>query len=583
MRIDETTRRQFFEILEGKKIRPVYQPIVSLKDGSIMGYEALSRIDLPDCSFHTEEMFRIAEATKHVWELEALCRRKSLKNAMSKPSGTKLFINVDPNVMEDEKFKSGTTCRYLQKYNLNPSDIVFEITERTSIENEDIFKQTINHYTAQNYQIAIDDFGAEYAGLNRICVLEPHYIKIDMAIIRNIHMDSIKKSLVKSFSIFCQNANIKLIAEGIETYGELSALVELGIDYGQGYYLKRPQPELSQLESTIVQEILDLNRKYALDSFRPSFWSNVGQISKAKKTTSPDTPGFAIFEYISEHTDVSQVCIIDDDKNILGILTRTRLMELFGGQYGYSLHAKKTASKLMSRDFLMVDAGTSIEIASKLSMVRPPHQLYDDVVITEKGRYFGVVSVKDLLETAVTIQVTRAVDSNPLSGLPGNSAINDRVTGCLSTGNPFAIAYLDLDNFKAYNDAYGFHSGDLMIKAVVHAMKGCCKRGEFLGHIGGDDFVIIADDFKLSDTCQQVMEQFSTSIADLYSKEDWKNGFIRSKNRSGADDSFPLASLSIAIITNQKTSFSCVEDFSRNLALLKKKAKQISGNSMQVV
>ena len=363
MTIDSTIEKQFYDILEGKKIRPVYQPIVSLSDGEIMGYEALSRIDLPDCSFNTEEMFHVAEATKRVWELEALCRKKSLKHAVNKPRYAKLFINVDPNVIHDEKFKEGTTCKYLQKYGLNPSDIIFEITERTSIDNEETFKQTIQHYTRQNYQIAIDDFGSEYAGLNRICVLEPHFIKIDMAIIRNIDRDTIKKSLVKSFAIFCQNANIKLIAEGIETREELATLIELGIDYGQGYYLKRPQCTLCDLDSSTKQEILQLNLTHGAADYQTSFWSNVGHICHEQKITGPDTPGYAIFEYITSDSVISEITVVDESRRVLGVLTRRRLMELFGGQYGYSLHAKKTASELMSKDFLIIDASTSIEMA----------------------------------------------------------------------------------------------------------------------------------------------------------------------------------------------------------------------------
>jgi EAL domain-containing protein (putative c-di-GMP-specific phosphodiesterase class I)/GGDEF domain-containing protein len=583
MTITSTIEKQFYDILAGKKIRPVYQPIVSLVDGEIMGYEALSRIDLPDCSFNTEEMFHVAEATKRVWELEALCRKKSLKHAVNKPRYAKLFINVDPNVIHDEKFKEGTTCKYLQKYGLNPSDIIFEITERTSIENEETFKKTIQHYTRQNYQIAIDDFGSEYAGLNRICVLEPHFIKIDMAIIRNINSDNIKKSLVKSFAIFCQNANIKLIAEGIETREELATLIELGIDYGQGYYLKRPQCTLCDLDQATKQEILQLNLTHGASNYQTSFWSNVGHICHEQKITGPATPGYAIFEYITSDSVIAEITVVDENRCVLGVLTRRRLMELFGGQYGYSLHAKKTASELMSKDFLMIDASTSIEMASKLSMVRPQQQLYDDVVVTESGKYLGVVSVKDLLETAVTIQVTRAVDSNPLSGLPGNTAIEEAVKQCISLPTPYSIAYLDLDNFKAYNDAYGFNSGDLMIKSVVRCMKNACSHQEFLGHIGGDDFVIIAKNHDLFAICLQITKQFTDSIEHLYSQTDWGRGYIRSKNRNGFDDSFPIATLSIAIVTNRQNHFTTIDEFSKELVRLKKKAKQIPGHSIQVV
>ena len=584
MNIDNTIEKQFLKILTEEKIHPVYQPIVSLTDGTIYAYEALTRIDLPDCCFNTEELFRIAEESSRVWELEALCRKKALKNAADKPNNTKLFINVNPNVIRDEKFRSGTTRKYLRKYELAPEDIIFEITERTSIQDdEETFMKTINHYTQENYQIAIDDFGAEYAGLNRLCMLKPHFVKIDMSIIRHLHLDSVKHSLVKSFAIFCQDAGIKLIAEGIECREELAALIELGIDYGQGYYLKRPQAKFGKLDSNIRQEILDLNLTHAPKTYQPSFWNTVGHICRPEKTTTPTTLGFAIFEYITDHPDISSIAVVDEQKRVLGVLTKTRLMELFGGRYGYSLHAKKLAIDLISKDFLIIDASTSIETASKLSMVRPQHALYDDVIVTKNDSYLGVVSVKDLLETAVNIQITRAVDTNPLSGLPGNSAIEENIKQCLVTDHPFAIAYLDLDNFKAYNDAYGFNNGDLMLKTLVRCLKNCCSHHEFLGHIGGDDFVIISDYHLLQNVCQKIIQQFSDSIQSLYSKEDWANGYIRSKNRNGFDDTFPIATISISIITNQSQSFPTIDDFSRELVLLKKKAKQQLGHSIQSI
>ena len=261
MKITRTQQMQFLEILEKKKIHPVYQPIVSLSDGLIYGYEALSRIDLPECSFNTEQMFKIAEKMKSVWELESICRKKSIRNAVSKPKNTKLFINADPKVIHDSKFRSGVTAGYLKKYGMSPNDIVFEITERTSIDDAKTFKKSIEHYTKQNYKIAIDDFGSEYAGPNRLCQLKPHIIKIDIAIIRDIDKDAFKRSFVKSMSVFGKTTDVKILAEGIETYAELETLINLGIDYGQGYYLAKPQPEFVQLNSKLLEEINAINER----------------------------------------------------------------------------------------------------------------------------------------------------------------------------------------------------------------------------------------------------------------------------------------------------------------------------------
>lgn len=582
--VSKEQEKEFYTILEEKRIRPVYQAIVSLKDGKVYGYEALSRIDLPECSFHTEQMFRIAEELNCVWKLEELCRKKSLKSAGDgRLMGKRIFINVDPKVIHDEKFKAGTTAKYLDRYGLRPSDIVFEITERTSIDDEETFRHIINHYKKQQYRIAIDDFGTEYAGMGRLCALEPHFLKIDMSIIRDIDKDVIKRSMVESLVIFCQNINIRIIAEGIETSAELETLTKIGVGYGQGYYLQRPQQEIADIPSEVKAEITEYRKKYSREKLQRSFWGNVGSICSKRETTGLDTLGSALYECIRNKLDISQITVIDERSKVRGVLTRSRLMELFGGRYGYSLHAKKTAQDLMARDYLVVDESFSIETVSKMAMVRPAAQLYDDVVVTKNGEYFGRVSVRELLETAVTIQVTRATDASPLTGLPGNAIIEDKVRKCIAEDMPYAIAYLDLDNFKAYNDAYGFNNGDLMIKAVVSCMKEACVNEEFLGHVGGDDFVIIADNYELGEVCRKITELFDGEIQGLYHKEDLERGYICSKNRNGFDDTFPMATLSIAIIMNKQHHYENINEFSDVLVKAKKRAKQVNGHSIQVM
>jgi len=167
----------------------LYQPIVSLVDGKIFGYEALSRI--------TDEKF--------------------LQNATMMAPRKKFFLNVEPNAVHDE-------------YKLNPSNVIFEVALKA-----------IDHYKKQNFPIAIDDVGAVFLGLNIIASIKPNYIKIDMNLIKDIDDDEIKQLLCKAMVDFGKNHDIKLIAKGIETEEELKTLVKLKVDYGQGYYLGIPQ------------------------------------------------------------------------------------------------------------------------------------------------------------------------------------------------------------------------------------------------------------------------------------------------------------------------------------------------------
>ena len=173
------------------------------------------------------------------------------------------------------------------------------------------------------------------------------------------------------------------------------------------------------------------------------------------------------------------------------------------------------------------------------------------------------------------------MDTNPLTHLPGNIQIEQRISNNLFSKNKFSIMYLDLDNFKSYNDAYGFENGDMMIKAVAKCIEAACRNEEFIGHIGGDDFVVISNDYNLEDVFYQITDSFHQCLEQLYTKEDYTRGEYRSKNRHGEEEIFPLASLSGALYTNEKVSVQSMNDFSYKIALTKKEGKQHAGDYLQ--
>lgn len=580
MEINKQKKEQFFDILNNKRIIPYYQPIVSLKNGEVYGYEALSRIDLPDCSFHTEEMFQIAKQFKKVWELEEICRTLSLKHAVSKPYGKKLFLNVDANIIHDEEFQNGITLKRLQEYGLQPRDIIFEITERTAIEDLQTFQESVEHYKSQHFKIAIDDVGSGYSGLNQICAVSPSLLKIDMAIVRNIDKDAIKQSLVTGMIQFCQEAKINLIAEGIETKEELSTLISLGVCYGQGYYIAKPEPGLLDINDKFKKMVKHIYLNQQQKLYKNSIFGTVETICKKKKGVHSSVRAVEIYERMRDNVAMTEACIVDDNNVAVGVITRANVLQKFSGRYGYNLYSKKTVKDLMCEEFLKVDIHMPIEMVSHMALNRTVDKLYDSVLITKKGKFFGIVTIKDVLQTAINIQVKRAVDSSPLTGLPGNRAIEQKVCECIGESKPFSIVYIDIDNFKAYNDAYGFNNGDLMIQTLSNCIKESSFEAELMGHIGGDDFVLVFHKWGIKYICEQIIELFEQAIKNLYSESDWQNGYIHSRNRKGLEETFPIASLSITVITNKNKNFKTMNEFSKTIAEFKKVSKEKEGNSI---
>jgi diguanylate cyclase (GGDEF)-like protein len=578
------------KIIEGECITPVYQPIVSLADGQTFGYEALSRISETELEMDIGQMFKTADRTNKAWELEALCRTKALKNSVHIKDGKKLFLNVNPNIMHDEKFregftvteKAGFTKNRLNEYGLDIDNIIFEITERVAIMDSEAFMGSIKHYRDQNYGIAIDDVGAGYSGLNTIANVRPNIMKLDMDLIRNIDKDETKQFLCKAMVDFCKNAGILLIAEGIETEEELKTLIKLNVDLGQGYFLDIPRQMFADIAQEKIETIKNAHNKKYTEKIKSSIYPIIGHLSKQGYCFSPEEKIEDIYETLRLNPVITDFVVIEDEY-VVGFVSRTTLIELLGGRYGFSLFAGKNIRELAGTDFLRVNYNMSVDQVSRLAMQRPFEQLYNPIVVEREGKYSGIVTIKDLLDSSTKVEIDIAMHSNPLTGLPGNLLIEKEILNRIFGDSPYCILYYDLDSFKAYNDAYGFQNGDKMLALVAEILKSCAVKNEFIGHIGGDDFITICDYHEGENYCKKVLDQFAMKVTALYRDEDIKNGFIISKNRHGVTENFSLASLSIAGISNKTKTYQNPDDFSKDIAQLKKKCKKQPGNYFEII
>lgn len=175
------------------------------------------------------------------------------------------------------------------------------------------------------------------------------------------------------------------------------------------------------------------------------------------------------------------------------------------------------------------------------------------------------------------------LDSNPLTHLPGNNLLQREIQKKIDTQETFAVAYCDLDNFKAYNDCYGFVEGDKMILFCALVLKNTQKRigspDDFIGHIGGDDFVYMGKPESIENVCQAIIAGFDSEVVRYYNELDRERGFIVAKNRKDEEESFPLASISIALVTNKSRQISSLAEVSKIASELKKAAKNIAGSS----
>jgi len=202
----------------------------------------------------------------------------------------------------------------------------------------------------------------------------------------------------------------------------------------------------------------------------------------------------------------------------------------------------------------------------------------DDYIVKPFNSRELVSRVKNTL-----IRIERNRFANPLTGLSGNVEIQSELNYRLTNRRKIAVIYCDLDNFKAFNDVYGFSKGDSAIKLTADIIRDAVQfegnRDDFIGHIGGDDFVIITSWNKCENICKMIIEDFDKKILFLYNEEDRKKGFITTKNRRGQIINFPVMTISLAVVTNENRDYENALELAEVAAELKKYVKSLEGSN----
>ena len=239
---DRRSRRELFDVLVNQRVQAVFEPIVEVSSRTVFGYEALSRGPEGTDLYSAYALFSRADDQDLMFQLDCLCRQMALKGARDFPADAKLFLNVRPTTIHDPNFREELLSRTLAECGLQPSDVVFEISEQESIGNFELFREVRDYYRKLGFQIALDDTGAGYASLEAVMELEPEFIKIDGAFIKRIDEDPARQQLVVALRMVAEKINARLIGEGLDRIEELEMLGELGIQFGQGWLFGKPTP-----------------------------------------------------------------------------------------------------------------------------------------------------------------------------------------------------------------------------------------------------------------------------------------------------------------------------------------------------
>jgi diguanylate cyclase (GGDEF)-like protein len=574
--------QEFLAFIESGSIVPFFQPIVDLYLGDVYGWEVLSRAKPRFSS--PEQMFSLAESLGLLWDLERACRTAALHSIAEQASGREhctYFINVSPRVFSDSRFRRGFTLETLQALGIDQDQIVIEITESNKVQDYGLLEEVSRHYTSQGFRIALDDFGAGHSSLLTLVACSPHFIKLDRAIVAGIDADLYKQKLVRSIVSFAASVETRLVAEGVETVRELTTLVRLGIRYAQGFLLASSAPVPAAPDPSVRSTVRDVAARYHYPRSVPD--TSITSIVMRPPTFEGGSLCCEDLDVFFRQSPAVDHVVVLDGGRVRGLVTKHHFYTVVGGPFGYQLYQKKHVEELARGDTLTVQEGMGITVLGRLAMSRRQAELYDPVLVEDaSGHFLGTITMKQLLTQSIDLELQIATNANPLTGLPGNALIQTWLQGYLEEA-PFSVVYGDLDRFKEYNDCYGFPQGDEMIKLAARILKhhaGELNGEANLGHIGGDDFLLIMDSLVEPRVLEAICRDFDEQKKALFQREDLEKGRYRSVDRRGRRVDVPLVTLSLAVVTSENVP---QRPFSGQVgqvaASLKKKVKEVNART----
>jgi len=552
-----------------------FQPIVNVRTGKLFGLEALLR-NVKEAGYY-HSIFALFDDAYHdgvLYQLDLELRHKALlKFAKIDIPNIQLFYNLDNRLIYEPDFSYGDTLKILDHLEIDKKRVCFELSERGSMEDPSAITNMVNRYKQEGFDIAIDDFGTGIAGLQFLYYAESDFIKIDRFFIDHINIDAKKRLFCASIIDMAHIMGIKVIAEGIETKEEYYTCKSIGADLLQGFLIQKPKIEIEKIKS-IYDEIKEL--------FKKDMRSNSANIiDKTKieyiKPLNIDSNLQDLFKYLKKHPDSSFVPIVNMLNQLTGVVYEKDIKQMVYSPYGMSLVKNgDTSDKLKKyiKEAISVEITWSVDKVLELFNMNSSNS--NGVFVTSNNQYEGFVNINNLLSLSYNRNIEIASNQNPLTKLPGNKQIEEFLDKIFEEKNErtFHIVYFDFNDFKPFNDNYGFRQGDRAILLFADILRKKLKD-TFIGHVGGDDFFVgFRDkDFEyVYNIIFNIQQTFKNQVKELYNKEDRKNNFIKTKDRFGIKRTFKLLEVAAAIVQiNKKTD---KDNFDLILGALKKSSKK---------
>jgi len=555
-----------------------FQPILNIHTGKTFAVEALLR-NYKEIGY--ESIFSLFDEVYKqniLYLFDIALREKTIKKfkKINIYKDIKLFYNLDNRLFEMPDFLPGNTGEILKKCNLKKDSVCFEISERHELPGSNDMQKIIQHYKDENFCIAIDDFGIGYSGYKLLYDIKPDILKIDRFFLADIQLHPKKKVMLKSITQLAVQLGIQVVAEGVENKEELLICRDIGCHLIQGYFIQVPTTNINKIigKYTHISDIVKGDERH-LDT-RYQIKNNMEKINSLYIKTKMND----VISYFQKYKDTAIVPIVNSLNEPIGILEDNDIKDFLYSPYGRALLLKDDSKKSKLKN--LVKACGISDINSTMSSLielfsNNPESL--GIIITRNSKYYGFLSARAIISIMNEQNLLFAREQNPLTRLPGNTSIQKYISNASSSEDTYLLCYYDLDNFKAFNDVYGFRNGDRVIQLFADILRKNLPDNYFKAHIGGDDFFVALknekrDEYEHINRLDKIVKKFTEDVVEFYSKEDKDRAYILSKDREGNEKKFPLLSVSASIlVVHKKTKQRCLSNINNILAIQKKVAK----------
>ncbi|WP_329548841.1 GGDEF domain-containing protein [Streptomyces sp. NBC_01356] len=509
-------------------VRFAFQPVVNLTTGGVAALEILARPEAGDI---------LAQARRDP-ELDGRLAALAIRAAARKETLLPLHVNVFAGTLADLGGLAALRDAVREAGRL-PWEVTVDIGPPYTHVPQHALLDSVAALRGEGFRICADGVGDGDVPLRLLTDLAPELMKLDVSLLA-------RSPAVRAMRTLCEELGALLSVEGVETELQCAAAVSAGAQLAQGDLFAPPA------RLPVADVYVPVLTPGATETSRSG--PSVRQFVRPAALLPATASAGQVRALLTGSSDVSGVLLVDASGVPVRSVHRSRFLLSMSGRYGHALYADRPAAKLGDPPRTVGVDATAWEVLDVVADGDRDRTSDDVAVVDRYGRCVGVVRLADLVRALSESRVEEAAGLNPLTRLPGSDAITGEVDRRIADGRMFALSWLDVDHFKQVNDGAGFAAGDDLIRAVGRALQLAASGATHVGHIGGDDFLVLAD--------PDTLDPLANSVLDT----PWTAG--------GRSITLSLATVLCApgSVTDHREAAAC-------LAPLKKAAKALNGAS----